>query len=169
MGNDEVKTLLYRRAMAEARGFGLEIDESQSSADKPWGAYLRIAEKSLPQFYQAYWEGIDVPKPSAGLRLDPKILMVAPGARLSLQYHHRRGEHWRVLDGPVKIVMGEDEESLQDIIAVPGEVVRIPQGKWHRLVGLETWGRIAEIWQHTDAGNPSGEDDIVRVQDDYGR
>lgn len=166
---DEQKALLYRRALAEARGFGLEIDERQSSADKPWGAYIRIAEKSLPQFYEAYWQNVDVPQPAAGLRLDPKILLVAPGARLSLQYHHRRGEHWLVLDGPVKVVMGDDAESLTEVVAAAGEVVRIPQGSWHRLVGLETWGRIAEIWQHTDAAQPSGEEDIVRVQDDYGR
>jgi mannose-6-phosphate isomerase-like protein (cupin superfamily) len=162
------KELLYERAMAEARGFGLAIDQANSSADKPWGAYIRIAEDSLPKFYEAYWRGIDVPQPG-GMRLDPKILIVAPGARLSLQYHYRRGEHWRVLDGPVKIVIGEDGTSLQEITAQPGDVLRIPQGKWHRLVGTDVWGRIAEIWEHTDATAPSGEDDIVRVQDDYGR
>ncbi|MGI8904941.1 MAG: phosphoheptose isomerase [Candidatus Sumerlaeaceae bacterium] len=169
MNPTDQKALLYRRALAEARGFGLDIDESQSSADKPWGAYIRIAESSLPKFYEAYWTGVDVPQPEPGLKLDPKILLVAPGARLSLQYHHRRGEHWRVLDGPVKVVRGPDNSSLEEILATAGEVIRIPQGKWHRLVGMETWGRIAEIWQHTDPASPSGEDDIVRVEDDYGR
>jgi hypothetical protein len=43
------------------------------------------------------------------------------------------------------------------------------QGERHRLVGLEDWGVIAEIWQHTDAAIPSDESDIVRVQDDFGR
>jgi mannose-6-phosphate isomerase len=163
------KELLYKRAQAEARGFGLEIVEEYSSPDKPWGAYLRVAESSLPQFYEAYWNGVPVPSPAAGLRLDPKILIVAPGARLSLQYHHRRGEHWRVLDGPVKVVIGDDGATVQEVTAGPGQVLRIPQGKWHRLVGTDVWGRVAEIWEHTDPANPSGEDDIVRVQDDYGR
>jgi mannose-6-phosphate isomerase len=45
----------------------------------------------------------------------------------------------------------------------------LKQGERHRLVGLEDWGVIAEIWQHTDASNPSDESDIVRVQDDFGR
>ena len=169
MNPSEQKALLYKRAQAEAQGFGLAIDASQSSADKPWGAYIRIEEGSLPKFYEAYWQGIDVPQPAPGMRLDPKILIVAPGARLSLQYHHHRGEHWRVLDGPVKIVLGEDGSSLHEITAQPGEVLRIPQGKWHRLVGLDVWGRIAEIWEHTNPDEPSGEEDIVRVQDDYGR
>lgn len=163
------KELLYSRAQAEARGFGLDLIAEHSSPDKPWGAYLRVAESSLPQFYSAYWAGVEVPQLAPGLKLDPKILIVAPGARLSLQYHHRRGEHWRVLDGPVKIVIGEDGASLREITAGPGEVLRIPQGQWHRLVGLDVWGRIAEIWEHTDPANPSGEEDIVRVQDDYGR
>ena len=39
----------------------------------------------------------------------------------------------------------------------------------HRLIGLDGWGIVAEIWRHTDAENPSDEDDIVRVQDDFGR
>ena len=39
----------------------------------------------------------------------------------------------------------------------------------HRLVGLTSWGVIAEFWQHTDASNPSNEDDIVKIEDDYFR
>jgi mannose-6-phosphate isomerase len=163
------KQFVYRRASAEAAGFGLEISEKDSCSDKPWGAYLRIAESSLSAFYEAYWQGIEAPKATPGQRLDPKILIVAPAARLSLQYHHRRGEHWRVLDGPVKIVKGNDGATLQEIIAQPGDIVRIPQGQWHRLVGMDTWGRVAEIWEHTDPVNPTDENDIVRVQDDYGR
>jgi len=163
------KQFIYDRTQAEARGFGLEIVQEHSSADKPWGGYLRIAESSLPRFYAAYWQGVDVPQPAGGQHLDPKILIVAPGARLSLQYHHRRSEHWRVLDGPVKIVKGDDGATLQEIVSQPGDVVRIPQGQWHRLVGLDTWGRVAEIWEHTDATQPTDENDIVRVQDDYGR
>ncbi len=50
-----------------------------------------------------------------------------------------------------------------------GDLVRLQQGERHRLVGLDSWGILAEIWQHTDADNPSDEDDIVRVQDDFGR
>lgn len=165
----DVKALFFERATAEARGFGMTIVAEHSCGDKPWGAYLRIAEESLPAFYEAYWSDIVVPQPQPGQKLDPKVLLVAPGARLSLQYHFRRGEHWRCLDGPVKVVLGEDENSLREIILQPGEVVRIPQGQWHRLVGLETWGRVAEIWEHTDPAQPSSEDDIVRVQDDYGR
>jgi mannose-6-phosphate isomerase len=166
---DELKSWIYNRALAEARGFGLEVDEALSSCARPWGGFLRIREESFAKFAEAYWKDVEIPHPAPNLRLDPKILIVAPGARLSLQYHHRRSEHWRVLDGPVRIITGRDEGSLRESIYRPGDIVRLACGEWHRLVGADTWGRIAEIWHHADPANPSYEDDIVRVQDDYGR
>jgi mannose-6-phosphate isomerase-like protein (cupin superfamily) len=160
---------MYNRALAEARGFGFEVDEALSSCSRPWGGFLRIKESSYAAFAKAYWNGVEIPTPGDNLRLDPKILLVAPGTRLSLQYHHRRQEHWRVLDGPVVIVRGKDADTLESREYQPGEVIRLACGEWHRLVGANTWGRIAEIWHHVDAANPSDENDIVRVEDDYGR
>jgi hypothetical protein len=52
---------------------------------------------------------------------------------------------------------------------VPNEVVFLKQGERHRLIGTKGWGVVAEIWMHTDANQPSDEDDIVRLQDDYSR
>lgn len=49
------------------------------------------------------------------------------------------------------------------------DVIQLSQGQRHRLVGLNQWGVLAEIWQHTNPEQPSDEDDIVRVQDDFGR
>jgi mannose-6-phosphate isomerase-like protein (cupin superfamily) len=163
------KSFLYNRLLAEATGFGLQILKDLSAPDKPWGAYLRLSEDSLPAFFQAYWPDVKINFDFHGHKLDPKILLVAPGARLSLQYHHRRQEHWRVLAGPVKIVLGPDGTSLQEKIYNTGELIEIPQGYWHRVAGGNGWGIIAEIWEHTDAGNPSDEDDIIRVDDDYSR
>lgn len=169
MERNEIAKWVYERALAEARGFGLRVDEGLSCHDRPWGGFLRIREESLGDFAAAYWRGVEIPQPAPGLRLDPKILLVAPGARLSLQYHHRRSEHWRVLDGPVRIMTGSCEADLVEKEYHPGDVLRLGLSEWHRLVGGGTWGRVAEIWQHSDPANPSNEDDIVRVQDDYGR
>ena len=160
---------VFERALAESRGFGLAVDESLSSHDRPWGGFLRIREESFPAFAAAYWEGVEIPHPAPGLRLDPKVLLVAPGARLSLQFHHRRSELWRVLDGPVKIVTGSGADDLTEKTYVPGDVLRLGLAEWHRLIGCDAWGRVAEIWQHADCDNPSDENDIVRVEDDYGR
>ena len=45
----------------------------------------------------------------------------------------------------------------------------LQQGERHRLIGLDDYCVVAEIWQHTDVNHPSDEDDIIRVQDDFGR
>ena len=50
-----------------------------------------------------------------------------------------------------------------------GQQLTLQKGERHRLIGLVGWGILAEIWQHTDTAHPSDEDDIVRVQDDFGR
>jgi hypothetical protein len=61
-----------------------------------------------------------------------------------------------------------DEQGPVEELQV-NKVINLPQGQRHRLVGLDAWGMIAEIWQHTNPNHPSDENDIVRLQDDYGR
>lgn len=163
------KHFLYQRLLAEAKGFGLEINHKLSAPEKPWGAYIRFQDSSLQTFIDAYWKDSRVELNSDGLRLAPKILLVAPGARLSLQYHARRQEHWRVLAGPVKVIIGPDGTSLREYTLHTGEIIQIPVGYWHRIVGLNGWGVISELWGHIDPNSPSDEDDIVRVDDDYSR
>ena len=165
---DQIR-FIYSRMLAEARGFGLEIDNELSDPDRPWGSYLRFKDSSVPAFFEAYWTDIHVKFDFQGHRIDPKILMVAPGARLSLQYHNRRQELWRVLVGPVKIVLGPDGTSLIERIVNMGELIEIPKGYWHRLGGGSNWGVVAEIWEHIDGSASSDEDDIVRIADDYSR
>jgi mannose-6-phosphate isomerase len=75
----------------------------------------------------------------------------------------------RVVNGTVGVVTSEtDEEGALQKLA-PGASIKLKQGERHRLIGLEDWGIVSEIWQHTDLDNPSDESDIVRVQDDFGR
>ncbi len=158
--------VVFDRILAEARGFGLDIADRDFG--RPWGGFLRFTEGSLPAFFEAYWKGVDTGTHRG--RRDPKVLVVAPAQRLSLQLHHRRSELWRVLDGPVMVIHGPDQEHLVADVMYSGEVISIPCGHMHRLVGaLDSWGRVAEIWQHEDPDNPSDESDIVRVQDDYAR
>jgi mannose-6-phosphate isomerase-like protein (cupin superfamily) len=158
--------LVFGRIKAEARGFGLEVCDEDFN--RPWGGFLRFTEASLNAFFKAYWSGVDTGV-KAGRR-DPKVLLVAPGQRLSLQLHHRRSELWRVLDGPVMIVHGPSTANLKYETFYPGETIHLACGEIHRLVGsLDSWGRVAEIWEHVDPSNPSNEADIVRLQDDYAR
>lgn len=158
--------LVFDRILAEAKGFGLEIVDQDFK--RPWGGFLRFSEECLDKFFDAYWKGVDTGK--AHGRRDPKVLLVAPAQRLSLQLHHRRSELWRVIDGPVLVLHGPDQQHLQEHVLFAGDVIHLDCGEMHRLAGsLTSWGRVAEIWEHVDPNNPSDESDIVRVQDDYAR
>jgi len=104
-----------------------------------------------------------------GNKLSPKLLVVGPQQRLSWQYHNRRAEIWRVVEGEIGVVMSENDEQHDVNEFEPGDIIILNKGQRHRLVGLDSWGIVAEIWQHTDTDHPSDEDDIIRLQDDFGR
>ena len=136
---------------------------------RPWGGFFVIAEEQAQQFANQYFDGLDVSTLKRGGALSPKILVVAPNKRLSWQYHHRRAEIWRVIQGQAGVKRSpNDNEGEVEILNV-GDTITLQQGERHRLIGLDEYAIIAEIWQHTDADHPSDEDDIVRVQDDFGR
>lgn len=135
----------------------------------PWGGFFVISEEQAQQFANQFFDGLDVSTLKRGGALSPKILVVAPEKRLSWQYHQRRAEIWRVIQGRVGIKRSSiDEEGPLEVLDI-GDTITLQQGERHRLIGLDDYAVIAEIWQHTDANHPSDEDDIVRVQDDFGR
>ncbi len=137
--------------------------------NRPWGGFFVIAEEQSQRFADVFFDGLDVSSLRISGKLSPKILIVAPTKRLSWQYHHRRAEIWRVIQGQAGVVRSNtDYENEIEILNV-GATVTLLQGERHRLVGLEDYSVVAEIWQHTYADNPSDENDIVRLQDDFGR
>ena len=134
--------------------------------ERPWGAFLVIKEEEAQDFANRFFDGIDVDTFRIEGKLSPKILIVRPDARLSWQYHHRRAEIWQVYQGKAGVVRSDDDTEGELVLFGEGDQVRLAQGERHRLIGLEDYGIVAEIWQHTDV-IPSDEKDIVRVQDDY--
>lgn len=136
---------------------------------RPWGGFFVIDEGQAKEFAGIFFPDVEFASIQLNRKLSPKILVVQPGQRLSWQYHHRRSEIWRVIAGEAGVVTSDtDQEGSLQRLAV-GDKIELSQGQRHRLVGLKNWGIIAEIWQHTDAERPSDEEDIVRVQDDFGR
>jgi mannose-1-phosphate guanylyltransferase/mannose-6-phosphate isomerase len=107
---------------------------------RPWGCF----------------EGID-----AGPRFQVKRLSVKPGARLSLQMHHHRAEHWVVVKGTARVTCGEQTFNLHE-----NESTYIPIGERHRL---ENPGNIPLEVIEIQSGSYLGEDDIVRYDDVYDR
>ena len=144
-----------------------------SIADKddarPWGGFYVIDEAQAIRFARHFFAEENPDSLKITNKLSPKILIVGPQQRLSWQYHHRRAEIWKCIDGTISVMTSDtDEEKKQHVLRV-GDIIKLKQGERHRLIGLDDWGIVAEIWQHTDESNPSDEDDIVRLQDDYSR
>jgi mannose-6-phosphate isomerase-like protein (cupin superfamily) len=136
---------------------------------RPWGGFFVLDESQAEKFAANYFAGIDIASLKIGGKLSPKILMVQTNKRLSWQYHHRRAEIWKLVAGTAGVVTSSTDQQGPVKKLERGEIVRLNKGVRHRLVGLDGWGMVAEIWQHTDAVNPSDESDIVRLQDDFGR
>jgi len=88
---------------------------------------------------------------------------------LSWQYHNRRAEIWQVYKGYAGIIRSDSDEENEMKVYKEGSQIVLQQGERHRLIGLDDYCVVAEIWQHIDAACPSDEEDIIRVQDDFGR
>jgi mannose-6-phosphate isomerase len=113
--------------------------------DRPWGYYLVLVE---------------------GPGYKVKQFVVRPGKRLSLQKHGKRAEHWQVVRGKALVTLGTEPENLSTAELAPGDYIDIPLGAYHRVqsAGIEDLV-IIEV----QMGEYLGEDDILRIEDDYGR
>ncbi|HZP55164.1 MAG TPA: hypothetical protein VFB03_00105 [Candidatus Saccharimonadales bacterium] len=141
----------------------------QEDIKRPWGFFFYIDEAQTDRFIKKFYNGVNLEGIDSSLPLQPKILAFEPGQKNSWQYHFRRAEIWRCLSDDCMVVMGPDDNEPESIIIKKGDIINFRQGIRHRGGGTDKWALVAEIWQHTDPNNPSNEDDIVRLQDDYGR
>jgi mannose-1-phosphate guanylyltransferase / mannose-6-phosphate isomerase len=107
---------------------------------RPWGWYQRI---------------------DIGARFQVKRIMVTPGGRLSLQKHYHRAEHWVVVKGTAEVTVDE-----RVVLVHENEAVYLPIGAMHRLTNP---GKIPLELIEVQVGSYTGEDDIIRVEDVYGR
>ena len=151
--------------LIKSKGFKI----TSKDFERPWGGFLVIDESQAQDFSNQFFKGLDVQTLKIGGKLSPKILIVKPKVRLSWQYHYRRAEIWRVFKGECGIIRSDTDKEYEMKIYSEGDQIKLKQGERHRLIGLEDYCLVAEIWQHTDKNNPSNEEDIVRVQDDFGR
>ena len=137
--------------------------------ERPWGGFLVIDESQAQEFSNKFFKALDVNTLKISGKLSPKILIVKPEARLSWKYHNRRAEIWRIFKGSAGIVRSNSDIENEMKVYNEGDQIILQQGERHRLIGLDDYSVVAEIWQHTDKNNPSDEEDIIRVQDDFGR
>jgi mannose-1-phosphate guanylyltransferase len=117
-----------------------ELPNIHVTVHRPWGTYTVLDE-------------------SNGYKV--KRIVVKPGKRLSLQKHHHRSEHWIVVSGTALVTRGSEEYPIQ-----ANESTYIPIGEIHRL---ENVGKIPLVMIEAQVGEYVGEDDIVRIEDDFKR
>ena len=117
-----------------------KITEDHLQMHRPWG----------------YYHSLD-----SGTRYQVKRIMVKPGGRLSLQLHHHRSEHWVIVRGTAQVTVGNEVKTVHE-----NQSVYIPIGAPHRL---ENPGKIDLELIEVQTGSYLGEDDIVRIEDDYRR
>ena len=117
-----------------------QIDNSPKFDRRPWGTFTVLDE---------------------GDTFKVKRIEVLPGKRLSYQKHAQRAEHWVVVEGTAKVTLDD-----RDITVQAGEAIDIPIGSAHRV---ENTGDELLVFIEVQRGSYLGEDDIIRLQDDFGR
>lgn len=164
---DIPKTRVFSEVKDFIRQEGFTIVDKDDA--RPWGGYYVIDESQSLDFIERFFQNLNPEEFKGFSKLSPKILLVEPHKRLSWQYHERRSEIWKVLSDKVGVIVSSTNEETPVAELIKGDVIDLEREQRHRLVGLDAWGIVAEIWKHTDSAKPSDEDDIVRVKDDFGR
>jgi mannose-1-phosphate guanylyltransferase/mannose-6-phosphate isomerase len=129
-----------RRLVQRLKQVAPKVTEEHLKVHRPWGSYQALDN---------------------GARYQVKRIVVKPGGRLSLQMHHHRAEHWVVVRGTARVTVGELIKVVHE-----NESIYIPIGTHHRL---ENPGKIDLELIEVQTGSYLGEDDIVRIEDDYRR
>jgi mannose-6-phosphate isomerase len=109
--------------------------------DRPWGSYTVLDDAAATH--------------------KVKRIVVQPGKRLSYQRHAHRAEHWFMVEGRARVTLDDRQQDLG-----PGEAIDIPRGAAHRI---ENPGGVPLVFVEVQHGDYFGEDDIERLEDDFGR
>jgi mannose-1-phosphate guanylyltransferase/mannose-6-phosphate isomerase len=129
-----------KRLVAKLKTVAPQVTEDHIKVHRPWGSYQSVDN---------------------GDRHQVKRIIVKPGGRLSLQKHHHRSEHWIVVRGAARVTVNELVKTVHE-----NESIYIPIGAVHRL---ENPGKIQLELIEVQTGSYFGEDDIIRIEDDYKR
>jgi len=129
-----------KRLVAKLKTIAPQVTEDHLRVHRPWGSYQSVDN---------------------GDRHQVKRIIVKPGGRLSLQKHHHRSEHWIVVRGTARVTVNELVKTVHE-----NESIYIPIGAVHRL---ENPGKIVLELIEVQTGSYLGEDDIIRIEDDYRR
>jgi mannose-1-phosphate guanylyltransferase/mannose-6-phosphate isomerase len=129
-----------KRLVAKLKTVAPQVTEEHLKVHRPWGSYQSVDN---------------------GDRHQVKRIIVKPGQRLSLQKHYHRSEHWIVVRGAARVTVNDLVKTVHE-----NESIYVPMGAVHRL---ENPGKILLELIEVQTGSYLGEDDIIRIEDDYRR
>jgi mannose-6-phosphate isomerase len=116
-------------------------DKGREYSERPWGSYTVLDDEMFDH--------------------KVKRIVVTPGKRLSYQFHAKRAEHWFIVSGQATVILDGVQHDLG-----PGSSIDIAIGQAHRC---ENYGTVPVVFIEVQHGTYFGEDDIVRLEDDFGR
>ena len=129
-----------KKVVSKLKGMNTQLHNIHLTGHRPWGTYTVLED-------------------TPGYKI--KRIEVKPGKRLSLQKHYHRNEHWTVVSGTATVTVGDTTKYVR-----PNESTYIKMGEIHRL---ENEGKIPVVMIEVQVGEYTGEDDIVRIEDDFKR
>ena len=129
-----------KKVVSKLKGMNTQLHNIHLTGHRPWGTYTVLED-------------------TPGYKI--KRIEVKPGKRLSLQKHYHRNEHWTVVSGTATVTVGDTTKYVR-----PNESTYIKMGEVHRL---ENEGKIPVVMIEVQVGEYTGEDDIVRIEDDFKR
>ena len=159
--------MIYTSIKKEIESYGFDIESFDF--ERPWGGFLVINKKQVQKFLNKFFIGFDLDIEKTGGKWSLKVLIIKPNVRLSWQYHNRRAELWQVYKGSPGVIKSNTDTENEMEVFFEGDYIVLDPGERHRLIGLDDYSVVAEVWEHTDKKYPSDEEDIIRVQDDFGR
>ena len=137
----------------------MRYDDEEVAAQKDSGCISEAGMDTSPKFDRRPWGTFTVLDEGENFKV--KRIEVLPGKRLSYQKHAQRAEHWFVVQGTAKVTLDDREINVS-----AGEAIDIAVGSAHRV---ENPGEELLVFIEVQRGSYLGEDDIVRLQDDFGR
>ena len=137
--------------------------------NRPWGGFYVINEILSEEFFNLFFNIEFKNKIDFQSKLSPKILVIKPNKRLSWQYHNKRSEIWSVIKGNILVSLSENDNEGDHFKLKEKDQIEIGNKIRHRIIGTEDYALVGEIWIHADKSNPSDENDIIRLQDDFNR
>ncbi len=149
--------------------FDNKLNYISKDLDRPWGGFYVINETLSKDFFNIFFKTSNLKKVDFKSKLSPKILIINANKRLSWQYHNRRSEIWSVIKGDIMISKSENNNEGDLIKLKTNDQIEIGNKIRHRIIGTDDYALVAEIWIHNDKNNPSDENDIIRLQDDFNR